>query len=56
MTTTDLGRRFPLVHVVLNSTFNLLTQDEQVRCHQNATRHLDDGGTDGIDLVPVSAA
>ncbi|WP_432489301.1 class I SAM-dependent methyltransferase [Kineococcus sp. SYSU DK018] len=44
MTTTDLGRRFTLVYVVFNSILNLLTQDEQVRCFQNAARDLDDDG------------
>ena len=51
MTTTDLGRRFPLVYVVFNSIFNLLTQDDQVRCFENAARHLHD---DGIFLVEAA--
>jgi len=35
---------YRLVFVVLNSLFNLLTQDEQVRCFANVARHLDAGG------------
>ncbi len=55
MTTTDLGRRYPLVYLVFNSIFNLLTQDEQVRCFQNAARHLDDGGVFLIEAAVPSA-
>ncbi|WP_432536432.1 class I SAM-dependent DNA methyltransferase [Kineococcus arenarius] len=55
MTTTKLNRRFPLVYLVFNSIFNLLTQDEQVRCFQNAAEHLDDDGVFLIEAAVPSA-
>ncbi len=36
--------RYRLVYVVFNSFFNLLTQDDQVRCFENVAAHLEDGG------------
>lgn len=36
--------RYRLVYVVYNSLFNLLTQDEQVRCFCNVAAHLTDDG------------
>jgi SAM-dependent methyltransferase len=35
---------YRLVYLVFNTLFNLLTQDEQVRCFQNVAPHLADGG------------
>jgi SAM-dependent methyltransferase len=35
---------YRLIYVVFNTLFNLLTQDEQVRCFQNVAAHLSDGG------------
>ncbi len=35
---------YPLVFLVFNTLFNLLTQDEQVRCFENVATHLSDGG------------
>ncbi len=37
--------RYRLVYVVFNTLFNLLTQDDQVRCFENVAAHLDDEGT-----------
>jgi SAM-dependent methyltransferase len=51
MTTTTTGRKYPLVYLVFNTIFNLLTQDAQVRCFENAARHLDD---DGVFLVEAA--
>ena len=31
---------YPLMYVVFNTLFNLLTQDDQVRCFQNVAAHL----------------
>lgn len=31
---------YPLIYLVFNTFFNLLTQDEQVRCFENVARHL----------------
>lgn len=36
---------YRLIFVVFNTFFNLLTQDEQVRCFENVARHLQDDGT-----------
>ena len=36
--------RYRLVYVVFNTLFNLLTQDDQVRCFENVAAHLDDEG------------
>ncbi len=35
---------YPLVYLVFNTIGNLLTQDDQVRCFSNASRHLAPGG------------
>ena len=35
---------YPLVYLVFNTLFNLLTQDEQVRCFANVAPRLADGG------------
>ena len=35
---------YDLIYVVFNTLFNLLTQDEQVRCFQNVAAHLTEGG------------
>lgn len=44
MADVDLPSRYRLVFVVFNSIFNLLTQDEQVRCFANVAQHLEPGG------------
>lgn len=38
------GGPYQLIYLVFNTIFNLLTQDEQVRCFENAARHLKDDG------------
>lgn len=46
--------RFPLVFVVFNTLFNLLSQDEQVRCFQNVASHLTDDGVFVVEaFVPT---
>lgn len=40
MSTTSIDRRYGLVYLVFNTIFNLLTADDQIRCFQNAARHL----------------
>ena len=40
MCTVEMGGRYPLVYLVATSFFLLLTQDDQVRCFENAARHL----------------
>jgi SAM-dependent methyltransferase len=45
--------RYRLIYVVFNSLFNLLTQDDQVRCFQNVAAHLTDDGSFVIEaFVP----
>jgi SAM-dependent methyltransferase len=44
MTTVELPRRYSLVYLIFNTIHNVLTQDGQVRCFENAARHLDNGG------------
>ncbi|HZN16548.1 MAG TPA: class I SAM-dependent methyltransferase [Acidimicrobiales bacterium] len=40
MASVDMGRTYPLVFLVATSLFLLLEQDDQVRCFENAARHL----------------
>lgn len=35
---------YPLIFVVFNTLFNLLTQEDQIRCFRNAAGHLTEGG------------
>jgi SAM-dependent methyltransferase len=37
--------RYRLIYIVFNTLYNLLTQDEQVRCFENAAAHLTDDGS-----------
>jgi len=47
--------RYPLVFIVFNTLFNLLTQDDQVRCFQNVAAHLTDDGSFVVEaFVPTS--
>jgi SAM-dependent methyltransferase len=44
---------YRLVYIVWNSFFNLLTQDDQIRCFENVAKHLDDQGSFVIEaFVP----
>ena len=36
---------YRLIYIVFNSFFNLLTQDDQVRCFENVASHLAEGGS-----------
>jgi SAM-dependent methyltransferase len=44
MATTRMAGSFRLVYLVFNTIGNLITQDEQVACFQNAAAHLEPGG------------
>jgi SAM-dependent methyltransferase len=44
MSVAATGERYGLVYLVFNTIFNLLTADDQIRCFQNAARHLTAGG------------
>jgi hypothetical protein len=41
----DVPGTYPLIYVVFNTLFNLLTQEEQVRCFENVAAHLTDEGS-----------
>lgn len=52
--TTLCKETFSLVYLVFNTIMNLTTQDEQVRCFQNAASHLAPGGSFVIEaMVPA---
>jgi len=40
----DVTGRYGLIYIVFNSFFNLLTQDDQIRCFRNVAARLDAGG------------
>jgi SAM-dependent methyltransferase len=44
MAATRVGGEFSLVYLVFNTISNLVTQDAQVACFQNAAAHLSSGG------------
>lgn len=44
MSVATTGQRYGLVYLVFNTIFNLLTADDQIRCFENAARHLATGG------------
>jgi SAM-dependent methyltransferase len=44
MAATRLDGEFSVVHLVFNTIFNLVTQDGQVACFENAAAHLRSGG------------
>lgn len=46
--------QYRLIYVVFNTLFNLLTQDDQVRCFQNVADHLTDDGAFVVEaFVPT---
>jgi SAM-dependent methyltransferase len=47
--------RYRLVYLVFNTIYNLLTQDAQVRCFENAARHLDEDGRFVVEAGVPSA-
>lgn len=51
MSRVELPDRYRLVYVVFNSLMNLLTQDDQLRCVENAARHLTDDGVFVVENV-----
>ncbi len=50
MTDATAGEDFTLAFLVFNTIANLLTQDDQVCCFQNAARHLKPGGCFVVEL------
>jgi SAM-dependent methyltransferase len=55
MARVDMGRKYGLVYLVYNTIGNLLTQDEQVLCFQNAAHHLAEGGVFVLECRVPSA-
>jgi SAM-dependent methyltransferase len=51
MARTPAPGTYSLVYLVFNTIFNLLTQDDQVRCFENAARHL---AGDGVFVVEAA--
>jgi SAM-dependent methyltransferase len=47
----DVAGSYRLIYVVWNTFFNLLSQDEQVRCFQNVAAHLDKDGAFVIEAL-----
>jgi SAM-dependent methyltransferase len=43
---------YRLIYVVYNTLFNLLTQDDQVRCFENVASHLTDDGSFVVEAGP----
>jgi SAM-dependent methyltransferase len=55
MSKVQMGRTYGLVYLVYNTIGNLLTQDEQVRCFENAARHLTRDGVFVLECrIPVA--
>ena len=50
MADVTVSGTYRLIFVVANSLFNLLTQEDQVRCFENVAAHLQD---DGVFLIEV---
>ena len=46
-----VGGRYGLIYLVFNTFYNLLSQDEQVRCFENVAAHLED---DGVFVVEAA--
>jgi SAM-dependent methyltransferase len=55
MSQMRLSGSYRLVYLVYNTIFNLLSQDDQVRCFENAARHLAEGGVFVIEAGVLSA-
>lgn len=41
---TTVDGTYPLIYIVFNSLFNVLSQEDQVRCFENVAAHLAPGG------------
>lgn len=55
MSRVSTGRTYGLVYLVYNTIGNLLTQDDQVRCFENAARHLAEDGVFVLECRVPSA-
>jgi SAM-dependent methyltransferase len=52
MASETTGKTYSLVYLVFNTIYNLLTQEDQVACFENAARHLDEGGVFVVEAAP----
>ncbi len=55
MASVSAPASYPLVYLVFNTIYNLLSQDAQVRCFENAARHLTTDGVFVVEAVVPSA-
>jgi len=55
MSTVGTGKTYRVVYLVYNTVFNLLTQDDQVACFENAARHLSDDGAFLVEAAVPSS-
>jgi SAM-dependent methyltransferase len=55
MSSVATGRQYNLVYLVYNTIFNLLTAEEQIRCFENAARHLREDGSFVVETAVPSA-
>lgn len=55
MATATMEGTYTLVYLVFNTIFNLLSQDDQVRCFENAARHLTDEGAFVVETAVPAA-
>jgi hypothetical protein len=51
MSRASTGRSYGLVYLVYNTIGNLITQDDQVACFQNAAAHLEPGGCFVVEVM-----
>jgi SAM-dependent methyltransferase len=51
MAEVPVSGRYRLIYLIFNTIYNLLSQDDQVRCFENVARHLTD---DGLFLVEAA--
>jgi len=57
MSEATTGRTYGLVYLIYNTIGNVLTQDGQVRCFENAARHLADDGVFVLECrIPAAPA
>lgn len=55
MSTVDTAKKYRVVYLVFNTIFNLLSQDDQVRCFENAAAHLTEDGVFVVEAAVPSA-
>jgi SAM-dependent methyltransferase len=54
MSNFELPEKFDLIYLIFNTISNLLTQDEQVRCFECASRHLTNSGVFVIEINTIA--